>query len=718
MNTPFRLTLAFLLLAFTGAFAQNNLPPVYELKTDTAAIYKLEGNYSQLLEDHQEGKYTIDQVASPAFSHRFHANQTARRGIDRRIHHYWFRFRIHNQLNKDVVLYFDSPLLYTELYTPQKNGQWQVQRTGERVPWSERSGLRFAYKIPFTLRAGQQVMLYQRVQLFRNRLTEIPPPSFIIRERFLANFYTDTAEKGGIRDWLVEGILLGFWFILALYNFFIFLLIRERAYLYFFLWTILYFFTSSLGRLQVLLGGELIFLYSIVPVLGILAGTFQVLFAREFLQTSVRLPAWDKVLLITLIWNVAGNILLIFLIEKPISFLDRLVTIVGLGYLIANLLIFLIGLKLVRKGSQAALLFLIGMVPLVLVTGYALLLGINFLVTGHYPTHNFEGVARPAVVWMSVVFSGVLLQRYLQTRKELVQQALEKEKERSQLIEAQKLELEKQVSKRTAELKQSLEHLKATQAQLIQSEKMASLGELTAGIAHEIQNPLNFVNNFSEVNTELIEEMKTELVNGNGQEAMTIADDIKENEQKIIHHGKRADAIVKGMLQHSRTSTGQKELTDINALADEYLRLSYHGLRAKDKSFNADFKTDFDETIGKIEVIQQEFGRVLLNLFNNAFYAVSEKKKQINGTFVPTVSVTTRKLDGTVEITVKDNGTGISQKVVDKIFQPFFTTKPTGQGTGLGLSLSYDIIKAHGGELEVETKEGEFAKFIIKLPVR
>ena len=215
----------------------------------------------------------------------------------------------------------------------------------------------------------------------------------------------------------------------------------------------------------------------------------------------------------------------------------------------------------------------------------------------------------------------------------------------------------------------------------------------------------------------MIEELEEEARKGNIEEVKLIANDIKENEQKIIHHGKRADAIVKGMLQHSRTSTGQKEQTDINSLADEYLRLSYHGLRAKDKSFNADFKTDFDESIKKIEVIQQEFGRVLLNLFNNAFYAVSEKKKQINGSFVPTVSVTTRKLNGKVEITVKDNGTGIPQKVVDKIFQPFFTTKPTGQGTGLGLSLSYDIIKAHGGELEVETKEGEFAKFIIKLPV-
>ena len=264
---------------------------------------------------------------------------------------------------------------------------------------------------------------------------------------------------------------------------------------------------------------------------------------------------------------------------------------------------------------------------------------------------------------------------------------------------------------------ETLADLKQAQTQLIQSEKMASLGELTAGIAHEIQNPLNFVNNFSEVNTELIDEMKSELAGGNGREAMNIADNIKENEQKINHHGKRADAIVKGMLQHSRASGGQKELTNINVLADEYLRLSYHGLRAKDKSFNADFKTDFDEMIGLINIVPQDIGRVLLNLYNNAFYAVAEKKKQQHNGYEPIISVGTKKLKDKIEITVKDNGNGMPQKVLDKIFQPFFTTKPTGQGTGLGLSLSYDVIKSHGGEIKAETKEGEGTEFVVVLPV-
>ena len=266
-------------------------------------------------------------------------------------------------------------------------------------------------------------------------------------------------------------------------------------------------------------------------------------------------------------------------------------------------------------------------------------------------------------------------------------------------------------------LQLALNELKLTQEQLVQSEKMASLGELTAGIAHEIQNPLNFVNNFSEVNKELLTEMKDEIDKGNMDEVKTIATDIIANEEKILHHGKRADGIVKGMLQHSRSSSGQKEPTNINALADEYLRLSYHGLRAKDKSFNATMKTDFEDSIGNINIIPQDIGRVVLNLINNAFYVVDEKKKQQPTGYEPTVSVSTKKTNGKVEIRVADNGNGIPQKVLDKIFQPFFTTKPTGQGTGLGLSLSYDIVKAHGGEIKANTKENEGTEFIIQLPI-
>ncbi len=270
-------------------------------------------------------------------------------------------------------------------------------------------------------------------------------------------------------------------------------------------------------------------------------------------------------------------------------------------------------------------------------------------------------------------------------------------------------------------LQKSLEELKATQQQLIQSEKMASLGELTAGIAHEIQNPLNFVNNFSEVSNELIDEMIMEFLNGNANVGIEIAAELKQNNEKINHHGKRADAIVKSMLQHSRTSSGKKEQTDINALVDEYLRLAYHGMRAKEKNFSAKFETDFDPSIEKINIVPQDIGRVLLNLINNAFYAAPLPPE---GGFQdpyykhePTVWVSTKRDSDKVLIAVKDNGPGIPQKILDKIFQPFFTTKPTGQGTGLGLSLVYDIVKAHGGEIKVETKEGEGSEFIIQLSV-
>ena len=264
----------------------------------------------------------------------------------------------------------------------------------------------------------------------------------------------------------------------------------------------------------------------------------------------------------------------------------------------------------------------------------------------------------------------------------------------------------------------ALSRLKSTQTQLIQSEKMASLGELTAGIAHEIQNPLNFVNNFSEVSVELLDEMDEELDKGDIQEAKTIGADLKQNLEKIQHHGKRADFIVKGMLEHSRTNTGEKQLTDINVLCDEFLKLSYHGLRAKDKSFNAEMITHFDPNLPKIKVSQQDMGRVMLNLFNNAFYAVNQKLKTAGADYKPEVTVNTTADGGQAVIRVKDNGIGIPDAIKEKIMQPFFTTKPTGEGTGLGLSLTYDmVVKGHGGSISVDSKENLGSEFIINLPI-
>ncbi len=338
-------------------------------------------------------------------------------------------------------------------------------------------------------------------------------------------------------------------------------------------------------------------------------------------------------------------------------------------------------------------------------------------------TNNFSLALWYILIYLTGVLPILLsMSVYLSQRVAFTYKSLETEMKKTIELQLENARKETEL-KKTAELRAAYDaleeahaNLKSTQAQLIQSEKMASLGELTAGIAHEIQNPLNFVNNFSEVSKELLDEMKEAIEKGDAEEAKEIMNDVIQNLEKINHHGKRADGIVKGMLQHSRSSSNQKEPTDINALADEYLRLAYHGLRAKDKSFNATMKTDFDETIGNIHIIPQDIGRVILNLITNAFYVVDEKVKQGIAGYEPTVEIITKKVKDKVEVKVKDNGNGIPQKILDKIFQPFFTTKPTGQGTGLGLSLSYDIVKAHGGELTVKTEERIGSTFIIHLP--
>ena len=339
---------------------------------------------------------------------------------------------------------------------------------------------------------------------------------------------------------------------------------------------------------------------------------------------------------------------------------------------------------------------------------------------------NLEFLEVISVLWMIAMLFIANKQRkaLVKTKKQL-----EMEEAERRIVEARKAELEKLVSERTAEinsqkeeLQLALNNLKETQDQLVHSEKMASLGELTAGIAHEIQNPLNFVNNFSEVNTELAHELqhlldKLPVNDGQKQELADLVTDIVQNQEKIVYHGKRADTIVKSMLQHSRSNTGEKEETDINALADEYVRLSYHGLRAKDKTFNANFELDLDPQVGKIMAVPQDLGRVILNLVNNAFYAVNEKRKTAGAEYRPMVKVTTKMKGSTVHISVEDNGAGISEEDSEKIFQPFFTTKPTGKGTGLGLSLSFDIItRGHGGKIDFDSAPGKGTRFDILIP--
>ena len=450
-------------------------------------------------------------------------------------------------------------------------------------------------------------------------------------------------------------------------------------------------------------------------------------YLRKYFETAVRLPQWDKVLKYA--WIAAIPLLGIAYTFSMTFIIDQYLYLLLLG-------VFFIIYK--SEDFRSSRLLLIALSPISI---YIVLnVFFSYLTPNFYKEYSsfFGFIEAFSVCW--VIGFGVYAHK--QNKRERLQKL--KDEEERKTLEAQRNALESQVAERTAELtnqkeelENTLEKLKATQDQLIQSEKLASLGELTAGIAHEIQNPLNFVNNFAELSVELVQELNDELDKDTLDKELVkeLMHDLTQNQEKINHHGKRASSIVKGMLEHSRKSTGVKVLTDINALADEYLRLSYHGLRAKDKDFNALMETHFETPLSKINIIPQDIGRVLLNLFNNAFYAikapqppkgeqeVSALSRLNNESYVPTVTVSTRYLapplgvGGLIEIRVKDNGTGMPDSVKAKVFQPFFTTKPTGQGTGLGLSISYDIItKGHGGTIEIETKEGEYTEFIIKLP--
>lgn len=449
-----------------------------------------------------------------------------------------------------------------------------------------------------------------------------------------------------------------------------------------------------------------------------LVSFFLIQYVRSSLQTATALPQWDRILL-------GGRYVSIALIatyyatDTPEFF----------GWIWHAFLITIV-LVLYKEKEFAPIKSVVQcVIPFIVVT---VLADIIELVAPKFHDEYDDFISIAKLFTFILCF---VIWFYAQKQRKVLLKEREDRMREEQASKAQKESLEYLVAERTLELtlqkeelQKAIDELKATQNQLIQSEKMASLGELTAGIAHEIQNPLNFVNNFSEVSVELCQELeeevdKTEISDADKDYIKGIIADLSQNQQKITHHGKRADSIVKGMLQHSRASSGEKEPVEINALADEYMRLAYHGLRAKDKEFNAALITDFDPTIGKVLVMPQDLGRVFLNLFTNAFYAVAEKKRKLTeaGTlndYKPEVKISTKKFDNKLYVRVSDNGTGMPESVKAKIFQPFFTTKPTGQGTGLGLSMSYDIItNAHGGTLDVHTVPGESTEFKITIPI-
>ncbi len=616
-------------------------------------------------------------------------------------HVYWVRVNIKSNYAKDVpyrisAVWWD----YLTAYLVYPDSTVQILYTGLLRKKSEMDGKDFA---SFILPAGKEIKLYAKLEAsgYFLRMDSV---------NILLSKHETALENERYYLYLsamLFGIMIGF----AFYNLSISISTREISYVWYFLYLfcLAISFSGQLGSHSSYLTQ---FFLPEHPVLGLFlkrlldpaAFICLILFSRNFLHTRQKHPRWDTFLLALIFVLISLNI---FWLGGGYNRAGAPYIIISV-YILSVIVIIKTALIAYREGFKAARFFIAGQI----ITAAGILISM-FKVTGwadllwFLPHTRFFDFIRSGTVFF---FGGVEALIFSMA-----------------LADRQRIKLEQEVAERTSELKQSLQELKSAQSQLIQKEKMASLGELTAGIAHEIQNPLNFVNNFSEVSNELIEELKGERRKTEGERNTEAEDellnDIEENLQKINHHGKRADAIVKGMLQHSRSSNGVKEPTDINVLCDEYLRLSYRGQRAKDKNFNAEIKTDFDKTVGKINVVPLDIGRVLLNLYNNAFYAVSAPPPKAgalvtNAVKDPTVWVSTKKDGNKVLITVRDNGKGIPANIVDKIFQPFFTTKPTGQGTGLGLSLSYDIIKAHGGEIKVESKDGEGSEFVFTLPLK
>ncbi|MDQ6814414.1 MAG: ATP-binding protein [Bacteroidota bacterium] len=735
--------LYFLLLFFLPVqlFAQVSMTPPFIILSDTANFRVLDNRFWQITEDTSGGKWNIEQVSNPPVSTTFHENVVPVTSLNYSVNTFWVRFKVKNSLHNNVSVAVQPKSAYTSLYTRDNDGKWIQRTTGDNTVWSKRDGFKMISAIPFVVKAGEEAWIYEKI-IFDYRAVRPKPieVALALSYKVVNDNYVDNDAQ--LFKTIIGSFFIGLLLFAAVFNFFFFLVVRERVYFYYALCLLFgtineypsVYFHVFFREHPVLINAAAVFFLVFVNY-------FAIQMERHFLQTFTRYRRWDKFIQYSVFFQLLVALIIYFaaahlslqvdtILWKLWDWCEGLVLICILGTF----------LFYVRKKDKAARQFIIACLPVAVVwlANYIINLDPNSSFSVQWNKY-YNQIELLCVTLLVVILSWILFDRYNRLRKENAEVALanerlakEKEMERSQLIAQQKVVLEKEVAERTAELKQSLEELKAAQKQLIQTEKMASLGELTAGIAHEIQNPLNFVNNFSEVSAELLEELKDGPIATLqlAQKAMAdeVVSDLITNLQKIKHHGKRADAIVKAMLQHSNSGIGKKEPTDINSLSEKYFSVSYSGLVSKGKKIDVTLKTNFDETLaanktntGRIEVIQQDIGRVLVNLFNNAFYAVIEKKKIKDSeglnNYQPTVSVSTKRRGGEVQICVKDNGLGISEKIIDKIFQPFFTTKPTGQGTGLGLYLSYDIIKAHGGELKVETVEGEGAEFIISLPV-
>jgi len=733
--------------------AQSKLPPIYEIKADTSAYMEVPDKNWQILED-PTNKLTIDQVSSPAFDSKFHTNTTRTKGYDYKITNYWVRYTFKNTLNHSVKVAINETGTRADLYTAGANGKWNVETTGSLVPYAQRSGLKRYLFFLKTIEPGQQIIFYEK-DTFDFWLSK--PKEFVMyigfAEPLIKLYYIedDALFKGVAISSVACGILM----LAALINLLFYRIVKEKTYLFFSLFLIS-FACWTFCSTDWMLFQHHAYLYMSLRSAGLLSFFFFFMhFIRNYLSTDVYTPKWDKFLII-LSWLLALSWSVQLFMPTTLNFQTTKVIGICVSVFMYSYIPTILGTTLyyLRK-NKSAKLGIIALMPNLIWQGVGYgYMYVEYRLYLEYKRHpsalylwmnKWNDVAElVCMLWLVIVFSWILFKRFQDMQQSLVQSSLDREIERNQLIASQNEELEKQVAARTAELttanrelsdkqeeitaqrdqlSETVNELKTTQQQLIQSEKLASLGELTAGIAHEIQNPLNFVNNFAEVSIELVDEMGEELTNGDKEEAIAIAADIKQNLEKIHHHGRRADSIVKGMLQHSRANSHVKEPTDINKLADEYLRLAYHGLRAKDKSFNADMVTTFADGLPEVNIVPQDIGRVLLNLYTNAFYAIQKKKESAVADYKPTVWLSTVLFTPPsrgrgVNITVRDNGIGIPDSIKDKILQPFFTTKPTGEGTGLGLSISYDIVaKGHGGKINIDSQAGDYTIFTIWLPL-
>ncbi len=649
------------------------------------------------------GKLTIDEVSKASMSTRFKPSDQHVLNFGISESFFWLKFSFSNPTEQTLWLEMAQAFLPSaDLYYKGEDGKWKTSYAGYNIEIEEKA-VKSHFQV-FPLPAGQHDF-YLRFQSFS------PPTPVRI-------WHHEKYEVQANRQKIIYGLYAGVLLFVVVNNILLFFSFRRFSYLHYAVVVLIYMATTaavSEGYLPYIVSKpDMMYWYRVIPQINM---PVLWLYCVYFLEVKKYLPAFYKIALAIFAYYILTIVVCHFLPISQTLLLNQ-INAVSLFALIVGM-----SIHVRRKGN----IFGYYLAVTYLVFCFFVVLEATYIQTG-FPPYLF-GISHTSVALLIEVFflSYLLSKRFEWEKKEIEnertdarQKLLEKTIENEKIVKEQNISLEQKVNERTAELNQSLTDLRVLQNQLIQAEKMASLGELTAGIAHEIQNPLNFVNNFSEVSTELLDEIKEERLKGDKRDETVeeeLLGDLADNLVKITHHGKRADSIVKGMLEHSRAGSGEKEMTDLNALADEYLRLSYHGLRAKDKSFNSEFVVDLDPKLGKVRVVSQDLGRVLLNLINNAFYAVNELRQTDPG-FRPLVSVTTKCNPGEVQIRVKDNGAGIPQTIRQKIFQPFFSTKPTGQGTGLGLSLSYEIIvNGHNGRFEVESVEGKGSEFIVSLPI-